>query len=96
MAHNDGRPYHQLCTALVENEEEEAATAALSGLKSERGVRKVKAAEESNAETAMAAVEDNTERNRSNLSVRFNPRGHNQTYNSRSRSNSNDRGKQRR
>ena len=96
MAHNDGRTYNQLCTALVENEEEDAATAVLSGLKSERGVRKVKAAEESNAETAMAAVDDNTARNRSNLSVRFNPRGHNGKYNSRSRSNSNDRGNQRR
>jgi hypothetical protein len=97
MAHkNDGRTYNQLCTDLVENEEEDAATAVLSGLKSERGIRKVKAADESNAETAMAAVDDNTARNRSNLSVRFNPRGHNQKYNSRSRSNSNDRGKQRR
>jgi len=35
MAHNEGRTYHQLCNALVELEEEDAATAALSGLKSE-------------------------------------------------------------
>ena len=48
-------------------EEEDAATAALDGLKSERGVRKVKAADESNAETAMAALDDNTERNRTSL-----------------------------
>ena len=96
MAHYENKTYQQLCTSLIKMEEEDAATAALDGLKSERGIRKVKAADESNAETAMAAVEDNTERNRSNLSVRFNPRGHNAKYNSRSRSNSNDRGKQRR
>ena len=96
MAHYENKTYHQLCTSLIKMEEEDVATAALDGLKSERGIRKVKAADESNAETAMAAVEDNTERNRSNLSVRFNPRGHNAKYNSRSRSNSNDRGKQRR
>ena len=54
MAHYENKTYHQLCTSLIKMEEEDAATAALDGLKSERGIRKVKAADESNAETAMA------------------------------------------
>lgn len=96
MAHSEGKTFHQLCVSLVGMEDEDAASAALVGLRSERSVLKVKAADESNAETAMAALEDNTERNRSNLAVKFDPRGHNGKYRSRSRSNSTDRGKHRR
>jgi len=95
MAAGDDKTYVQLCASLEKMEVTAAVAAALDDTKSERGVLKQKATDESKAETAMASVEENTERNRSSLSVRFNPRGHNQKYNSRSRSrsHSSDRGK---
>jgi hypothetical protein len=53
----------------------EDAANALSGLKSERGVLKFKATEESTSETAMATVEENTQSNRvSTIGLRYQPR----------------------
>jgi hypothetical protein len=101
MAHYENKTYHQLCMSLTAMEEEDAATDALSGLKSERGIRKLKSTDESIAETAMAAVdetamEENTRSNRSTVGVRFHSspaayRRGSSSYRSHSRSNSNDR-----
>jgi hypothetical protein len=67
--------YHELCRSLITMELTEDAANALSGLKSERGVLKFKAAEESTSETAMATVEENTQSNRvSTIGLRYQPR----------------------
>lgn len=93
---SQGKTYHQVCTLLIEQELTDEAANALAGLHSEQGLLKSKARDESASETAMASVEENTERNRATLGVRFQKRGHNSKYNNRSRSNSTDRGYHRR
>ena len=90
----ENKTYHELCTSLVEMEESETAADALDGLKSERGVLKVKSHDETTSEVAMASVEENTASNRSTVGVRFHssPAAYRRGSSSyRSRSYSNDR-----
>ena len=66
--------YLELCNRLTNMELIDQAASALSGLKSERSVLNNKASEESDSESAMASVEENTQRNRDGLGVRFKKR----------------------
>ena len=66
--------YLELCDRLTNMELIDQAANALSGLKSERSVLKNKASEESDSESAMSSVEENTQRNRHSLGVRFKKR----------------------
>ena len=66
--------YPELCNRLTNIEIVEQAANALAGQKSERSVLKNKASEESDSEAAMSSVDDNTQKNRDSLGVRFKKR----------------------